>query len=161
MLIDAGDANKTEYINHLKDVLTKENASIEHIIITHWHHDHIGGVNDILSSITKDCKLWKFPRNDEIEDHGKLDVKEIKNHQEFSVEGITLKAIHTPGHTTDHVVLQIKDDNAVFSGDCILGEGTAVFEDLYDYMKSLQLILDLKPTLIYPGHGNIVEVFLE
>lgn len=51
ILLDAGDADKPSYIEHLKGVLRSENASIETILLTHWHHDHIGGVGDVLRAI--------------------------------------------------------------------------------------------------------------
>ena len=82
----------------------------------------------------------------------------IKDGQTFELEGVTLKAFHTPGHTTDSIILHLLEENAVFSADTILGEGTAVFEDLYDYMQSLERILSLKPSVIYPGHGPVIHV---
>ncbi|CAG9839179.1 unnamed protein product [Diabrotica balteata] len=159
ILIDTGDEGIPEYINHLKSVLTYEGIDLAHIFITHWHHDHIGGLSGILTELkekTKHCQVWKYPSLKDDINKNKL-IESFKDGQEFAVEGATLRVVHTPGHTDDHIVLHLLEDNVIFSGDCILGEGTAVFEDLYDYMRSLQDIANLQPAIILPGHGNTIQ----
>lgn len=160
LLIDTTDPFTPDYVKQLEQILKDENSIISNIIATHWHEDHIGSINDVKfkNLVSDDCKVWKFKRSDASEDFVDLNFTELTDGQEFEIDGgMKLKVLHTPGHTTDHVILYDEQNSAVFSGDCILGEGTAVFEDLFDYMKSLELILSLKPTVIYPGHSDIIN----
>lgn len=85
---------------------------------------------------------------------------------------LTLRVIHTPGHTSDSICLfleALKDGtrtNVLFTADSILGQGTAVFEDLASYITSLKRLVggidDTTSTIgefkkVYPGHGPVVE----
>lgn len=100
------------------------------------------------------CKPVVYKR--EFEDDCQV-YTEIRDGQLFHVEGATLKAVATPGHTSDHTSFYLKEENALFSGDCILGQGSTVFDSLKDYMESLQKLKSLAPKKIYPGHGPVVE----
>jgi glyoxylase-like metal-dependent hydrolase (beta-lactamase superfamily II) len=103
-----------------------------------------------LSPTTKYYK--SSPNND---DGLQLD---IQDGQVFKVEGATLRAVHTPGHTIDHMCFVLEEEDAIFTGDNVLGHGTSVFEDLGAYMGSLQKMLDQGTKgVAYPGHGAVVE----
>ncbi|RWS26873.1 hypothetical protein B4U80_11245 [Leptotrombidium deliense] len=155
-LLDTGDGTKPEYIELLKSVLHKNNASISAIILSHWHLDHVGGINPVLSLCDNDCKIYKFRDDEHDSSDEKWKYEYIEDGHEFKLDDTTLKVVHTPGHTEDHIVVYLKEENAIFSGDCILGEGTAVFSDLWSYMNSLRELLNIKPSVIYPGHGPVV-----
>lgn len=159
LLIDTTDPAKHSYIKLLEQVSREDNFQISAIIATHWHHDHISMIKDVSLSemVSDDCEIWKFPRSDISNETSDFKFLELEDGQVFNLDGIEIKVYHTPGHTTDHVILFDEQSRALFSGDCILGEGTAVYEDLFDYMKSLELILKLKPSVIYPGHGSVID----
>jgi len=71
-------------------------------------------------------------------------------------EGATLVAYHTPGHASDHCSFWLQEEKSLFSGDHVLGWGTTFMVDLYDYMKSLEFMIALRPVHLYPGHGPMI-----
>ena len=63
LLIDAGEGNVPEYTQNLAKVLDTEKCSLKDLVITHWHHDHVGGVKDVLKvGCQDDVTVHKFPR---------------------------------------------------------------------------------------------------
>jgi glyoxylase-like metal-dependent hydrolase (beta-lactamase superfamily II) len=72
-------------------------------------------------------------------------------------EGATLIAYHTPGHAMEHCSFWLQEDKCLFSGDHVLGWGTTFMMDLYDYMKTLEFMVALRPIHLYPGHGPMIE----
>lgn len=72
-------------------------------------------------------------------------------------DGWTLRALHTPGHTSNHLCFWMDGQRALFSGDHIMGWSTTVIAppdgDMRDYFASLQRVRTLDPAVLWPTHG--------
>jgi glyoxylase-like metal-dependent hydrolase (beta-lactamase superfamily II) len=72
-------------------------------------------------------------------------------------EGWTIEALFTPGHTSNHVCFALHEENALFSGDHIMGWSTTVVSppdgDMDDYLASLEKVRARNFTTLWPTHG--------
>lgn len=75
-------------------------------------------------------------------------------------DGWTLSAVHTPGHTSNHMCIAFEEHGALFTGDHIMGWSTTVVSppdgDMRDYMQSLRKVLHRRDAILWPTHGAAV-----
>ena len=145
-MIDTGEG-RASWPRLLTSVLSSEAATVSNALLTHWHPDHVGGAKDLLT-LCKDAIIHKH--------HPGQDQSDIEHGQIFQTEGATLRAFHCPGHTTDHMAFILKEEDAMFTGDNVLGHGTAVFEDLALYLRSLESMSHQFSGRAYPAHGAVI-----
>lgn len=71
----------------------------------------------------------------------------------------SFRVIHSPGHTEDSIALLFPSEQVLYTADTVLGQGTAVFEDLGSYLSTLRSLLSYidKHTVLYPAHGPVVH----
>ena len=149
ILVDTGHGLPV-WIESLKKILEAEKAEIEQVVLTHWHPDHVGGVKDVLDLYPEgQVKIFK--------NRPDAGQEAIEDGHVFRTEGVSLRAFHCPGHAVDHMALVLAEEDAMFTGDNVLGHGTAVFEDLAAYMDSLERMKEEFAGRAYPGHGAVIE----
>ena len=148
IIVDPGDA---------KPVLTKlekETINLKAILITHKHHDHIGGIEELINNYPN-VKIYG-PENNQFG----FKYQIVKEGDAITVSGTKVKfnIIETPGHTLDHIVYVDKEH--LFCGDTLFACGCGkLFEGTHDEMyKSLLKISSLAPnTKVYCGHEYTKE----
>ena len=127
-------------------------AAVAAVMITHHHSDHaeaVGWAADWSAAAYAFTPHLIAGTVTPLADGARLDTA-----------GVSVEAVHTPGHASDHLCLRLVDTNAVLTGDLVLGRGTSVVAwpdgDMRAYMASLERLAAVDAAVLYPGHGPVL-----
>ena len=144
--------------------------TITHILITHTHNDHSPAAAPLRQRTG--ASTYAFGRHGSGRDHQEADVEEggdqafvpdvfLKDGDKVEVGGLVLQAIHTPGHTSNHLCFSLESPSVLFSGDHVMGWSTTVIAppdgDMAAYFSSLNKLLERREALYVPTHGNPIR----
>ena len=157
ILIDTG-VGEPGYVPLLEGYLAERGwPRPARVIVTHRHRDHLGGVTQLRTRFPGLAVAKMIHRDTELPDP----IDDLRDGQTVKGDGVTLVPVYTPGHASDHLCYHLLEENAVFTGDVVLGGSTTVIPsgdgDLADYMASLRRLQALGVTRIYPAHGPVIE----
>jgi glyoxylase-like metal-dependent hydrolase (beta-lactamase superfamily II) len=128
---------------------------IDKILITHIHSDHCAGAVALKKRSGAKLGIHRSRK-------GYLGGEDFQydDNDRIAFGGGELHVLHTPGHESGHCCFYEGGDKVLFSGDNILGYGTAVIHppdgNMTDYLKSLERLLGFDISLILPGHGPLI-----
>lgn len=127
-------------------------AEVAAVVLTHHHADHAEAAGWAQQW---DAPLWAFSPG-----LVPSDARALTEGATLGVGGITIEALHTPGHASDHLCLRVRETGVVLTGDHILGRGTSVVAwpdgDMGAYVASLRRLAEVPATALYPGHGPVL-----
>ncbi|HVL64825.1 MAG TPA: MBL fold metallo-hydrolase [Actinomycetota bacterium] len=139
----------------LHEVVAAAPGRIAEVLVTHRHEDHTGGAAALSARSGAPVRAYG---------DGSAGVARVDPLQEGDVVdagGCHLRVLHTPGHASDHVCFLMEGSDDLFSGDTLLGEGTAVIAppdgDMRAYLGSLHRLDALGLGRVYPGHFRPVQ----
>jgi glyoxylase-like metal-dependent hydrolase (beta-lactamase superfamily II) len=133
---------------HLEEV-ARVAGRVGAVFVTHDHPDHAPGAAAFAEAARAPLYAFRLPG-----------AEHLRDGQVVRTGDLEIAAIHTPGHSADHVVFHLAREGALFTGDAVLGRGTSFIDppegDLVKYLRSLHRMQELAPRTLYPGHGPVV-----
>ena len=155
-LIDPGPESKA----HLDAMLGAVGNRLRWILCTHTHADHSPGARALKAATGAEVIGMRAP-SDGRQDTDFAPDRVFKHGDVLSGGGFTLRAVHTPGHASNHLCFLLRRGKWLFTGDHVMQGSTVVISppdgDMIAYLKSLAMLLELDISRIAPGHGHPIE----
>lgn len=172
-VIDPGPMDEAHQAALLSAV---EGQRVSQVLVTHTHRDHAPLARPFAQAVSAPILAAQPPARD-THASGGLDEDDDDSFQPDAIltggeriagDGWTLEALLTPGHASNHMAFVLEEENALFSGDHVMGWSTTVVAppdgDMADYMNSLDAVIARGFRTIWPTHGAPItepEAFLQ
>ena len=164
-VIDPGPVTP-EHLAALEDAIG--DAQVAAIMCTHTHRDHSPAARPLSARTgapVVGCAPLVLddsgPRADAPFDETYQPDRVLEDGEAMTGAGWTLTAVHTPGHTSNHLCFALEESGALFTGDHVMGWSTSVVAppdgDMAAYMRSLEKLYAREDRVYYPAHGPQVD----
>lgn len=142
-------------------------ATLTAIVCTHTHRDHSPAARPLKERTGAEiigCAPLTIdddgPRSDAAFDADYRPDRVLADGEAITGPDWTLRALATPGHTSNHLCLALEESGALFTGDHVMGWSTTVVSppdgDMAHYMSSLMILHDRDDRIYYPAHGPAI-----
>lgn len=165
LVIDPGSPYDTqqELLASLLAQMIEDGKTIEAVVLTHHHPDHVGGVSALVEQF--DCDVWAHPKTQALVGDAFHVDRTLSDADRIGHDDDVLRVVYTPGHASDHIALLHERTRVLLAGDLIASHGTILVNPpdghMGSYLESIDRVRALEPHAIYPAHGWIVTNPLE
>ena len=156
-LIDPGPDDEA----HVKALLAAAPGRITRILCTHTHKDHSPAAVAIAAASGAPT-FGRVADHPEWQDGTFQPTQVMSDGDVLSLgEGVTLRAVHTPGHASNHLCFYLEEEKLLFTGDHLMQGSTVVINppdgDMATYLASLRKLLGIELDWLAPGHGFLID----
>ena len=155
-VIDPGPAMP----EHIENIAKACGDDIKQILVTHTHPDHSPGAK-LLHQRTAAPVMGMYALHKQTQDKTFKANKVLEDGDEIREIEYTLKAIHTPGHASNHLCYLLEEEKMIFTGDHIMEGSTVVIGppdgNMKQYIESLEKLKQFDISMIAPGHGSLMK----
>jgi glyoxylase-like metal-dependent hydrolase (beta-lactamase superfamily II) len=156
LVIDPGPEDEV----HVERIVKETGGRIDAVLATHTHPDHSPAAKALVAATGAKVMGKAAPLHGR-QDSGFAPSQPLNDGDRVTIDSLALRAVHTPGHASNHLCYLLEGTGLLFTGDHLMQGSTVVIGppdgSMTEYLRSLERLRSMPVTRLAPGHGLTIE----